>query len=216
MIFKNRQDGGKRLVPALRKFQKDPNAVIIGLPRGGVVTAAEIAKELKLPLDVIVPRKIGAPMQPELAIGAITETGEGIFDESLISRLGVSQSYINHEVEHQKKVSQNRLQMYRKNKPKINLEGKTVILVDDGLATGATMKAAIKSAQAEGAGRIVVAVPVAPPETVEEIRELADEVIVLDTPIFFQAVGQFYDDFSATEDDEVIALLHPETVRGKH
>lgn len=208
MIFKDRSDAGRQLVPHLLKHQNAPETVVIGLPRGGVVNAAEVARGLNLPLDVIVPRKIGAPFQTELAIGAITETGEGLFDESLIERFNISQDYINKMVAQEKAVAQRRLQMYRKSRSKIPLEGKTVILVDDGLATGATMKAAIKSVQAEGAIFIIVAVPIAPPDTVQEIQALADEVIVLDTPTYFYAVGQFYEDFSQTEDDEVISLLN--------
>lgn len=207
MIFKDRQEAGKQLVPILKHYHNDSNAIVIGLPRGGVVLAAEVAKGLKLTLDIVFPRKIGAPMQPELAIGAITETGEGNFDEELIQYLQISQSYIEKATQQEKQVAQKRLQLYRKNKPKISLEGKTVILVDDGLATGATMKAAIASVRKEGADKIVVAVPVAPAETLEEIRDMVDEAFALDIPAFFQAVGQFYEDFSQTEDDEVIEIL---------
>lgn len=207
MIFKDRRDGGQKLAPRLQKYKNHSNSVVIGLPRGGVVTAAEVAHALNLPLDVICPRKIGAPMQPELAIGAITETGEGIFDELLIERLNVSTDYIKRTIEKEKAVAQQRMKMYRQNRVKIPLKGKTVILVDDGLATGATMKAAIKSVEAEGVDRIVVAVPVSPPDTFLEIEALVDEVVALDTPAFFQSVGQFYDNFSQTEDGEVIELL---------
>lgn len=207
MMFRNRAEAGQKLAQPLSKYKSHPDTIVIGLPRGGVVTAYEVAKALSLPLDVTCPRKIGAPFQPELAIGAITETGEGIFDESLIQRFNISQDYIHRTVAQEKSIAKRRLEMYRKNRSKIPLEGKIAILVDDGLATGATMKAAIKSIRAEGADKIVVAVPVSPGDTLEEIKELADEVIALDTPFFFQAVGQFYEDFSQTEDDEVIALL---------
>lgn len=208
MIFEDRKDAGKKLVSALEKYRNDKEAIVIGLPRGGVITAYEIAKGLGLSLDVICPRKVGAPFNPELAIGAVTETGEGIFNEEFIQRLGISEDYIRKASEEEKQKAQRRLSLYRKNRPKLSLEAKTVILVDDGLATGATMKAAIKSVQASGADTIVVAVPVAPPDTVDEIKEMADEVICLSTPIFFEAVGQFYRDFSQTEDEEVIRLLH--------
>lgn len=207
MIFKDRREAGKKLIPILHQYHSDASCVVIGLPRGGVVLAGEVAKGLHLPLDIVFPRKIGAPMQPELAIGAITETGEGNFDEELIRYLQVSQSYIDKAIQQEKQVAQKRLQLYRKNKPKIPLEGKTVILIDDGLATGATMKAAIESVRKEGADKIIVAVPVAPAETLAEIRDMVDETYALDTPAFFQAVGQFYEDFSQTEDDEVIEIL---------
>lgn len=207
MIFSNRRDAGEKLVPELNKYRNDPNAVVIGLPRGGVVTAFEVAKGLHLPLDVVCPRKIGAPFNPELAIGAITETGEGVFHHDLISGLGVSQKYIEQEVEKEKKVAQRRLALFRKNRPKVSLQGKTVIIVDDGLATGATMQAAIKSVKKEMAERIVVAVPVAPQDIFEKIQEEVDEIVVLDTPAYFAAVGQFYVDFTGTEDEEVVELL---------
>lgn len=205
--FRDRTDAGKQLVPLLKKYSKDPNAIVIGLPRGGVVNAYEVATGLHLPLDVICPRKIGAPFNPELAIGAITESGEGILNEELLSQIQVPASYIKQEIEKEKKVAQRRLEAYRKNRPKLDFKGKTVILVDDGLATGATMKAAIKSVKAAGANKVVVAVPVAPPDTYEEIAGMVDEIVVIALPAFFAAVGQFYDNFSATEDQEVIDLL---------
>ncbi len=213
MIFTNRRDAGEKLVPELVKYRNDPNAVVIGLPRGGVVTAFEVARGLHLPLDVVCPRKVGAPFNPELAIGAITETGEGVFQHDLIAHLGISQKYIEEEVEKEKKVAQRRLALFRKNRPKVSLKGKTVIIVDDGLATGATMQAAIKSVKKEMAEKIVVAVPVSPPDIYEKIQEEVDEIVVLDTPALFAAVGQFYVDFAGTEDEEVVELLSLATAK---
>lgn len=207
MIFRNRYHAGELLVPQLLKYKNDHNAVVIGLPRGGVVTAFEVAKGLHLPLDIIYPRKIGAPFNPELAIGAITETGEGLMNDRIIVQLGVTDGYIQRTIEKERQIAQQRLQMFRKNQPKIPLENKTVIIVDDGLATGSTMKAAIKSVKSEGASKIVVAVPVSPPDTYEEIKEGVDEAIALSTPPFFAAVGEFFEDFSQTEDREVVELL---------
>lgn len=207
LIFQDRHDAGKQLAIALMHYQNAPNAIVIGLPRGGVVTAYEVAKTLQLPLDVICPRKIGAPINPELAIGAITETGEGIFDQSLINRLNISQVEIDKIVEHEKVVATQRIKLFRKGRPKLDIKGKIVILTDDGLATGATMRAAIRSVYAEKPKKIIVAVPTAPFETVQLIQQEVNEVICLDCPSFFQAVGQFYKDFSQTEDEEVIALL---------
>lgn len=207
MIFQDRRDAGKKLVPSLKKYAHQPDTVVIGLPRGGVVTAYEVAAGLHLPLDVIFPRKVGAPFNPELAIGAVTETGEGVFNESLIEGLRIPSEYIQETIQKEKKTAQERLNIYRKKCPKIPLEGKSVIIVDDGLATGATMKAAIQSIKAEGADRIIVAVPVAPQDTYQEIKELVDEIIVLHAPSYFMAVGQFYHTFDQTENDEVVALL---------
>lgn len=206
-MFNDRLSAGKQLARRLSHYRGDVNAVVLGLPRGGIVTAYAIAKELHLPLDLIGVRKIGAPFNRELAIGAIAEKGEGYFDEHLIESLGVSKDYIARTVENEKRVILQRLKQYREHCPKYEIEGKTVILVDDGLATGATMKAAIKSVHAEGADRIVVAVPVAPPDTADEIRAEVDETVCLETPPFFAAVGQFYEEFSQVEDEEVIALL---------
>lgn len=207
-MFKDRCDAGKKLVSHLSHYLNDPNAIVLGLPRGGVIVAYEVAKELHLPLDITCPRKIGAPSNPELAIGAITETGEGVFDEHLITYLSVSQNYILQAIEKEKKIAQQRLILYRKNRMKISLEGKTAILVDDGLATGSTMRAAIKSVRAQGAGKVVVAIPVSPPDTYDLIQNEADEIICLDTPFNFSAVGQFYENFSQTEDEEVVQTLH--------
>lgn len=207
MTFKDRHDAGKQLVSLLTKYKKNQNAIVLGLPRGGVVTAYEIAQGLELPLDVICPRKVGAPQNPELAIGAVTETGEGYFNEDLIIRLNVSESYLSRAIEEEKKRAQFRLALYRKGRAPLNLEDKIVIIVDDGLATGATMKAAIQSVQKMGAQSVVVAVPVSPPETLKDIEAMVDEVACVDTPIFFQAVGQFYEEFGQTEDEEVIKLL---------
>lgn len=207
MFFENRHHAGKLLAEALNKYKNQPNTIVIGLPRGGVVTAFEIATYLNLPLDVICPRKVGAPYNPELALGAVTETGEGFFNEELISMLDVPESYLKQEIEKEKKTAAYRLNLFRKNKPPINFENKTVIIADDGLATGATMKAAIQAVRAQNPAKIVAAVPVAPLHTLEEVSAMADEVTCLSTPAHFMAVGEFYDDFTATEDDEVVQLL---------
>lgn len=206
-MYRDRIEAGEKLSKELREFKGQDDVVIIGLPRGGVPVAFEIAERLNLPMDIVCPRKIGAPMNKEFAIGAITETGEGIFDSNTIARLGVTKDYLDKEIEKEKAEAQHRLELYREGKPPRNLKDKTVIIVDDGLATGSTMKAAIQSIKAEGASEIIVAVPVSPPDTLEDIRDTVDDVICLDTPLFFQAVGQFYQDFSPTEDDEVIELM---------
>ncbi|MFQ5729607.1 MAG: phosphoribosyltransferase [Waddliaceae bacterium] len=207
MIFRDRIEAGEALTKELQRYKNQEEVVIIGLPRGGVPVAYQVAENLNLPLDIVCPRKIGAPMNKEFAIGAITETGEGIFDIETIARLHITKEYIAEEVENEKKEARYRLEIYREGRPPRNLKGKTIIIIDDGLATGSTMKAAIQSIKAEDAKKIVVAVPVSPPDTVEEIRSMVDEVICLDAPLFFQAVGQFYEDFSPTHDDEVVELM---------
>lgn len=209
MLFIDRYDAGKKLVYPLIKYQNQPDTVVLGLPRGGVVVAYEVAHGLHLPLDITCPRKIGSPINPELAIGAITETGETFFNEDLIQRLAVPQSYILREMEKEKKVAIARTELYRRGKEPLDVKNKIVILVDDGLATGATMKAAIQSIKKSGAAKIIVAVPVGPSDTLHEIKQLVDEAICLATPAFFSAVGQFYENFLSTEDSEVIALLSP-------
>lgn len=206
-MFQDRIDAGGKLTNKLQQYKDQKNVIIIGLPRGGVPVAYEISKNLHLPLDIVCPRKIGAPGNKEFAIGAITETGEGIFNWQVINRLDISKEYIENEVKAESQEAQNRLNIYRKKMPSRDLNNKVVIIVDDGLATGSTMKAAIQSIKLEGAAKIIVAIPVSPPDTLKEIRAIVDEVICLDAPSFFQAVGQFYADFSPTKDQEVITLM---------
>lgn len=205
--FKDRADGGRKLVPQLEKYKNNKDAIVIGLPRGGVVTAYEVAKELNVDLDIIVVRKIGAPMQPELALGAITQEGDIILDEKLMSMVGATKEDLKPIIEEEKEEAKRRLTLYRGDKPPLDLENKIAILVDDGLATGATMRAAIISARNLKAQKIVVAIPVSPPETLKKINLEADEVICLGTPELFWGVGAFYDNFFQTEDEEVIELL---------
>jgi poly-gamma-glutamate synthesis protein (capsule biosynthesis protein) len=206
-MFQNRREAGRALAPLLRKYEKNPNAIVIGLPRGGVVTASEISKALSLPLDVVCPRKVGAPYNPELALGAVTHTGEGYFNQDIIAQLGVSDTFLRDAIERERKTAEVRQNIYRCHRPPLDIKGKIVILVDDGLATGATMKAAIGWVRAERASRIVVAIPVSPPDTLTEVKALADEVVCLLAPAFFSAVGQFYEDFSQTSDEEVMECL---------
>lgn len=207
MIFKDRQDAGIQLAKSLIKYKNQPNTIVIGLPRGGVVVAYEVAKTLNLPLDITCPRKISAPSNPEFAIGAITETGQGIFNERVIQQLQISQTYLNEAVENEKAEAQKRLKKFRGNMIPRNFKDKVAIIIDDGLATGSTMKAAILSMHASGTAQIIVGIPVSPPDTLNEIRSMVDNVVCLDTPPFFQAVGQFYQSFDQTSDSEVIELL---------
>ena len=205
-FFSDRVDAGKRLASALKDFS-GKKGIVLAIPRGGVVVGYMIAKALNLPLDVIIPRKIGAPDNPELAIGAVAEDGTAILDGNLIKYLGVSREYIKEETERQKQEIGRRLKLYRQDASYPNLKGLDVIVVDDGIATGSTMKAALASVKNRGAASITVAVPVGPPSTIDELEKMADRVVCLHTPEFFQAIGEFYTDFSQTSDEEVIGLL---------
>lgn len=204
--FSDRTDAGKRLAATLMDFS-GKDAVVLAIPRGGVVAGYEIAKTLDLPLDVIIAHKLGAPDNPEFAIGAITEDGSTVLDEKTIVYLGVSKGYIEEESERQKGEIERRLKVYRQGMAPRELKGKGVIVVDDGIATGSTMKAALLSVKNKGAKSITVAIPVGPPSTIEELKRLADRVICLYTPEYFGAIGEFYSDFSQTSDEEVIELL---------
>ena len=205
-FFIDRVDAGKRLASALKGFS-GKKGLVLAIPRGGVVVGYVIAKALNLQLDVIIPRKIGAPDNPELAIGAVAEDGTAILDENLINYLGVSKEYIRQETERQKQEIERRLKLYRQDTSYPNLKGLDVIVVDDGIATGSTMKAALASVKNRGAASITVAIPVGPPSTIEELETMADRVVCLYTPEYFQAIGQFFTDFSQTPDEEVIKLL---------
>ncbi len=207
MIFKNRIDAGQKLAQALKKYKNAKDTVILALPRGGVVVGFEVAKELNLPLDVVVPRKIGAPGNPEFAIGAITETGEEIFDEETIKTYNISKEYIENEIEKEKAEAERRLKLYRGEQPCLSLKNKTVIILDDGLATGLTMRAAVKTVKTREPKKIVVAFPIGSPESIEIIKHEVDEVVYLDAPLFFGAVGAFYEEFGQTTDEEVVELL---------
>lgn len=207
MIFKDRLEAGQRLAKVLEKYKRQKDTIILALPRGGVVVGFEVAKTLELPLDLVVPRKIGAPGNPEFAIGAITEEGEGIFNEAVIRDYGISKEYIDKTVEEEKKEAQRRLKAYRGDRPPLNLVEKTVIIVDDGIATGLTMRAAIKSVKNKDPKKIVVAVPCGAKDSIDQIKQEVDEVVCLHAPIFFGAVGAFYENFEQTTDEEVIELM---------
>lgn len=205
-FFKDRVDAGIQLSERLCHL-KSESTLVLAVPRGGVV-GFEIAKKLGASLSIIIPRKIGAPGNPELAIGAVTEDGESILDLSLVSFLGVDEKYIEAKKIQEMSEIKRRMRLYLGDKPRTSLKGRIVIIVDDGLATGATMKAVVKSTLLQKPARVVFAVPVAPLETVEAMKKIVDEVICLSTPKTFFAIGQFYQDFSQVEDDEVISLLN--------
>ena len=207
MFFKNRVEAGKLLSKKLLHYQQAKDTIVLGLPRGGVVLASEVALALKLPLDIICPRKIGAPFNPELAIGAITENGEGYFDKKLMSYFGISKDYLEEKITQEIQEAKRRLKVYRNDRPPLQLKDKTIILVDDGIATGATVKAAILALKKEDVKKIIVATPVSSLEAYQDIHQQVDEIICLSLPAHFQAVGQFYEHFNATTDQEVCTLL---------
>ncbi len=207
MLFQDRRDAGRQLVPSLCKYKGQTDVVVLGLARGGVVTAHEVASGLGAALNVVVVRKIGAPGNEELALGAIAEHSEGIFNEQLIGVLGVSQEHLKKEVGRQRKILNDRLELYRGSISAPSIKGKIVILVDDGIATGASMRVAIKSVRDAGAKKIVLAVPVAAPDSLRKMQKEVDEVVCLLSPVFFEAVGGFYKQFEQTSDQEVIHLL---------
>jgi len=199
--FEDRTDAGKQLARVLSDYTE--NAVAVGLPRGGVVLAYEVARALKIPLDIVCPRKIGAPSNPEYAIGAVTETGEGI----ITAPYDVPEKYIKEKMAEEIAEAERRLKLYRGSKPPREFQGKIILLIDDGLATGSTMLAAIRSVRKSNPEKIVVAVPVAPYDTLSKIEEEANEVICLHPRRDFMAVGQFYNKFTETSDGEVISLM---------
>ncbi len=205
--FRDRHEAGRLLGERLAPL-RDERPVVLALPRGGVPVAAEVAAALGAPLDVIVVRKLGLPFQPELGFGAIGEGDIRLIDSDLIRRAGLSEGEVA-EVEARERVElSRRVRRYRGDRPPIPIAGRTVVIVDDGLATGATARAAVRVARAQGARRIVLAVPVAPPETVGQLQDEADQVVSLILPSHFVAVGLWYDDFGQTSDEEVAGLLH--------
>ena len=205
MRFASRQDAGRKLGQFLRK--RDISAdLVLGLPRGGVVVAAEVARELKLPLDVLVVRKIGHPLQREFAVGALAEPDVVSLNEESLRDFPFVQSALDSVVAEEKiRLLEYRRQFHLSKMPP--LEGKNVLLVDDGLATGATAEVAAISVRQQNAGKILIATPVASPQTVERLQRVADEVLVLFEDFDFQAVGQYYENFGQTTDDEVIESL---------
>jgi len=207
MTFVSRKEAGLILAKELFKYQQDKKALVLGLPRGGVVVAAQVAKFLNLPLDVILLRKLPYPPQPELAVGAVAEHGAVFINEEFRKAALEDSSWLEEIVREQRAVIRERANLYRPHRHAMDLKGKTAILVDDGIATGATMKVAIQAARTAGATQVVVAIPVAAPSSVRELEGEADEVVCLDAPEDFYAVGQAYQSFDQVTDEEVISIL---------
>lgn len=204
MMFKNRIDAAQRLASKLEWLKKE-DPVILAIPRGGVITGDVIAKTLGLPLDIIVSRKIGAPYNPELAIGAVIHDGSFFPNSSLITALGIPQSYLDEQIADNVKEVRRRLVKFR-GRIDYDLKGKTVVIVDDGIATGATVFVALDWIKKQGPKRVIVAIPVGPQDTIDRLRQMA-EVVVLHDPAVFGAVGEFYDSFDQVEDYQVSEIM---------
>jgi putative phosphoribosyl transferase len=207
MIFQNRTDAGRRLAQRLLAYANRPDVLVLALPRGGVPVAFEIARELKAPLDVFVVRKLGVPGQEELAMGAIASGGSCVLNQHLIRAIGITQDEVNAVIAQEKRELQRRQRLYRADRPYPDLRHRTVILVDDGLATGASMYAAVTALRKLEPARLIVAVPVAAKEVCDRFGHIVDEMVCVQTPDPFDGVGRWYADFSQTTDDEVRELL---------
>ena len=206
-IFRDRLHAGRILATKLQTTVADTNAVILALPRGGVPVAAEVSRLLSFDLDIFLVRKIGLPGQPELAIGAIAEGGIRVLNRALIEAAGVSVATIERITRQEAEEIERRTKLYRQGRPALPLQNRTVILVDDGLATGATMMAAVRAVRTQRPQRVIVAVPVASRSACEDLAGEADRVICVETPEPFYAVGAWYEDFRQTSDEEVQDLL---------
>ena len=205
--FADRREGGRALAVALGASARVPGVVVLALPRGGVPVGYEVAMALEAPLDVFIVRKLGFPGHPELAMGAIASGGACVLNETLVARAGISDEVIARVAARELEEIARRQREYRGARPPLSLRGRTVILVDDGLATGATMRVAVEAVREQAPARLVVGVPVAAPDTCREMRDVADEVVCAITPEPFRAVGHWYEDFEQTTDDEVRDLL---------
>ena len=212
-MFKDRTEAAEKLAKKL-EWLRNENPIILAIPRGGVVTGDVVAKTLGVKLDVIVSRKVGAPNNPELAIGAVVHDGSFFPNSDIIDTLGIPKRYIEQEISEQLKEIDRRLIKFRGSK-EYDLKGKTVVLVDDGIATGATMFVAIEWVKKQNPKRIVVAIPVGPRDTIEKLMAVA-EVVVLDAPVFFNAVGEFYEVFEQVEDYRVVEIMSTYGYRPKN
>lgn len=205
--FRDRKDAGRYLADRLQKYAHQPDTLVLGLPRGGIVVAYEIAMELGLPLDVFLVRKLGVPGYEELAMGAIASGGTRILNQDVIRNIQISADDIKNVAAREEKELMRRERAYRNNRPRPEIKDQTIIIVDDGLATGATMRAAVTALRKQSPHKIVVAVPVASNDTCNEFRAEVDEILCGLTPTFFNAVGAWYENFTQTTDDEVVSLL---------
>jgi putative phosphoribosyl transferase len=207
MAYRDRADAGRALAAELGHLAGTPGLLVVGLPRGGVPVAAEVARALDVPLDVFLARKLGVPEQPELAMGAVAAGGVRVLHQAVVDALAIPPEVIDAVATREGAEVSRREQTYRAGRPPLDVAGRTVVVVDDGMATGSTMRAAVAALRAQRAARVVVAVPVGAGETCRQLAGEADEVVCARTPASFHAVGQWYDDFTQTTDDEIRALL---------
>lgn len=210
MIFRDRREAGQLLAESLSFLRAEAAAgqvVVLAVPRGGVVVGYEIACRLNVPLDVYVTRKVGAPGNPELAVGAVASSGDVVLDEELVRSLRISPSYVNAEIARQREEISRRVMVYRGDRPSLDLRDKFVVLTDDGVATGSTILAAIRGLQAQPLRQLVLALPVGPPDTLARLEQEVDCLVYLQAPESFWAVGAFYALFQQTTDQEVAQLL---------
>lgn len=206
MIFSNRQQAGQLLAEKLSDYKDRKNVLVLAVPRGGVVVGAVLASELEVPLDVVVTKKIGAPDNPELAIGAVAENGEPIFDQELVARLGINQRYMQSATAKVHNTIASYVRKFRGGRP-LSINGQVVLITDDGVATGSTMEAAILWLRKQRPAEIILAVPTGAEDSMERLSRLANRTVCLDTPIWFSAVGQFYQEFGQVSDEEVVRIL---------
>ena len=205
-MFTDRTDAGEQLAEAVRRSDFDAD-VVLGIPRGGLPIARPVADALDVPLDIVVASKVGAPGNPELAVAAVADDGTTWRNDSLIGSLDLTTGYLEDETEHEQRAAAEKRRRYREGRPPLDLAGKHVLVVDDGLATGATMFACVERVREAGAAGVAAAVPVGSPRTVDELRRRVDHLVVLEQPQSFRAVGQFFRDFSQVTDEEAMALL---------
>ncbi|MCE5279729.1 MAG: phosphoribosyltransferase [Planctomycetaceae bacterium] len=215
MVYRDRTDAGRKLAQALSDY-RGKDALVLALPRGGVVVGYEVARELDAELDVLIVRKLGAPYNPEFGIGAIASGGARYLDSKAIAALHVPAAYIERVEQQERAELERRSRMYRGDRPGPQIEGRVVILVDDGMATGGTARVAVRAMRQANPGRLVLAVPVAPPGTVAVLAEDVDEIVCPQTPLGFSAIGQWYQSFEQSSDDEVIELLRRHAQQRQH
>jgi putative phosphoribosyl transferase len=216
MIFKNRADAGRKLAARLTRYADRGDVLVLALPRGGVPVAYEVAKKLRAPLDVFLVRKLGVPGYEELAMGAIASGGVRVINQEIVDYLRIPNRVIDAVAEREQLELERRARAYRDDRPQLDVKDRIVILIDDGLATGSTMRAAAASLRLQNPRRIVVAVPVSSPETCDEFRTEVDEIVCAVTPRNFQGVGLWYEDFSQTSDEEVRELLKRAREQERH
>ncbi len=207
-MFRNREEAGRMLADKLSQYRNDPTALILALPRGGVAVGYQLSLALHLPLDEFITRKIGAPVNPEYAIGAVAETGSCSLNQEAVNSFGLSQYELNRLIHLQEKEIARRKNLYRQGRPLPQLTGRTVLLVDDGIATGSTFMASALAIRSLQPRLLVGVIPVGPPSTIREIRSYVDELVILMTPEPFEAVGNFFIDFTQVDDRDVIQYLN--------